>query len=207
MSHATSIEHCDSARRTADRSIASTSSSPAPPGPISFPRESGQATAKRLEQAGSAIGARAPADSDHDTSRTCVQRDADELAGPARGGVQRVERVDIKAPEPGRFGKLDDDLVIPEPSQACGQRFAGGTGYAMAGDPGGRSPRGKEHVKGAVTSVSDRHLDRVGARIADTARHRRRRGPGAERALESVRRADRDETRSVRRSWTHASAW
>ena len=152
----------------------------------------------------SSIGAGTAADTDQDRPRTRIKRDPDELTGTTRCRVERVERAGVHAPEPRRFRKLDDGLAVPEPSQPCSDGLAGGTAHAMSSCSRARSPRSEEHVEGAVTSIGHGHLDGVGTRVADTACHSRRGRPGAERALERVRRTDRNDVRGARRAATHA---
>ena len=116
--------------------------------------------AEGLEQAGSAVRAGTAADADDDWLGTGVQREPDQLAGAARGGVERIEPGSTQEPQTRRFGKLDDQRRWRRAASRAALDTAriGSVNWRTV-DTGARV-RCEEHVEGAVTAVGDRHHDR-----------------------------------------------
>ena len=94
-------------------------------------------------------------------------------------------------PQARGLGELHHRRSRIEQAEPRGHRPADGSGHPI---PGHARPRARpeQDVERPVATVGDRHLDGASPRIACAEGQRFRGGPGGQRSLERIRRADRD---------------
>jgi hypothetical protein len=143
-----------------------------------------KAGSQRLEHPGAAVGARAPANAQHDSLRATVEGLRDQLPRPAACRAQCRRGAAGKAGEPGDVGHLNQGGVAVDGVRGI-RGLADGSGRGR-GDPFETGGHGS--FEGAVPAVGDRDAAHRKVRSGgdEAALHRVGHLDGAERALELV---------------------